>query len=76
MTQPMLYPNWKDVVVYPASGAQPQVLVENDQYRSIIAGLAAGSSLPVHPAGASVFHFLEGTGQMTVAHKVLIKQGG
>lgn len=50
--------------------------MENEQYRSIIAGLAAGSSLPVHPAGASVFHFLEGAGQMTVGDETFAVQAG
>ncbi len=76
MTQQVLYPNWQDVVVYPARGAQPKVLVDNEQYRSVIVGLAAGSSIPPHPEGPSVFHFLEGTGRMTVGDESFAVQAG
>jgi quercetin dioxygenase-like cupin family protein len=76
MTHNVLYPDWREVVVYPAQGAQPHVLVETDQYRSVIAGLAAGSSIPPHPEGPSVFHFLEGSGRMTVGEETFAVQAG
>ncbi len=75
MTQ-VLYPNWKEVVVYAAQGAQPHILVETEQYRSVIVGLAPGNSIPPHPEGPSVFHFLEGSGQMTVGDETFAVQAG
>lgn len=76
MTQDMLYPDWKKVVVYPPQGAHPQVLVETDRYRAVIGGLAAGSIIPTHPEGPSVFHFLEGSGRMTVGDENFAIQAG
>ena len=76
MTAKVLYPNWRDVVVYAAQGAQPQILVETEQYRSVIVGLAAGNSIPPHPEGPSVFHILEGSGQMTVGDETFSVQAG
>ncbi|MBC8504675.1 MAG: hypothetical protein ISR58_00310 [Anaerolineales bacterium] len=69
MTENILFPNWKDIVVYPEKGAQPQVLVETENYKSVIAGLAAGSGMPPHPEGPAIFHFLEGSGQMIVGEQ-------
>ena len=66
MGQGVLYPDWKQVVVYAEEGMQPQVLAEGEQLKSIIGGLAAGNSIPPHPQGAAVFHFLEGSGRMLV----------
>jgi quercetin dioxygenase-like cupin family protein len=76
MTDNMLYPDWKKIVVYPAQGAQPQVLVDTAQYRAVIGGLAAGSAIPPHPEGPSVFHFLEGAGRMTVGDDTFPVQAG
>ncbi len=72
----LLYPDWKDVVVYAAQGPQPQVLVETEQYRAVIGGLVAGNSIPIHPEGPSVFHFLEGSGKMTVGDETFAVQAG
>jgi quercetin dioxygenase-like cupin family protein len=69
MTQKVLYPDWKDVVVYSAKGIQPQVLVEEEMYRSVIAGLAAGNSMPPHAEGPAIFYFLEGSGRMIVGEE-------
>jgi quercetin dioxygenase-like cupin family protein len=76
MTQQVLYPDWKEVVVYPAKGAQPQVLVENEKYKSVIAGLAAGNSIPPHSEGPSIFHFLEGSGRMIVGEESFTVHAG
>ena len=57
MTKGVLYPDWRKIVVYSAKGIQPQILVENERYKSVIAGLAAGNSVPPHPEGPAVFHF-------------------
>ena len=66
MTQKILYPHWKDIVVYSEKGTQPQILVETEKYKSVIAGLAAGNLMPPHAEGPAIFHFLEGSGRMTV----------
>lgn len=69
MAKKVYFPDWKELVIYPEKGAQPQVLVESDKYKSVIAGLSEGSALPPHPEGPAIFHFLEGTGQMIVGEE-------
>ncbi len=69
MTSRVLYPDWKKVVVYSAEGIQPQILVEDEKYKSVIVGLAAGNSIPPHPEGPAIFHFLEGTGRVIVGEE-------
>ncbi len=65
MTQ-NLFPHWKDIVVYSPTGPQPQQLIETGNLRVIVAGLEPGQKIPVHPEAAAMYHFLEGTGWMTV----------
>ena len=62
----ILYPDWRSKVVFAPDGPRPQVLMEDDKFRVVIGGLEAGQKIPPHPEGASVFHFLEGTGWMIV----------
>ena len=76
MTQKVFYPDWKKVVVYSAKGAQPQVLVENEKYKSVIVGLAAGNSLPPHTEGPALFHFLEGSGRVIVGEESFAVHAG
>lgn len=65
MTQ-NLFPHWKDSVVYSPTGPQPQQLIETGKLRVIVAGLEPGQKIPVHPEAAAMYHFLAGTGWMTV----------
>ena len=62
----LVYPDWKAKVVYSTSGPQPQVLVENEKTKVIVAGLTAGQKIPVHPESFGVYYFLEGVGTMIV----------
>jgi quercetin dioxygenase-like cupin family protein len=74
--EPKLYPNWKDIVVYSEQHPQPQILEENEKYKSVIFGLEAGAKIPPHAEGPSVFHFLEGTGRVIVAEETYAIQSG
>jgi quercetin dioxygenase-like cupin family protein len=76
MTQKMLYPDWKEIVVYSEKGPEPEVLAENETYKCVIGGLAAGNSIPPHPEGPSVFHFLEGSGRMIVGEQSFAVRAG
>jgi len=69
MTPRVLYSDWKKVVVYPAQGIQPQILVEDEKYKSVIVGLAAGNSIPPHSEGPAIFYFLQGTGRVLVGEE-------
>ena len=66
MNPKILCSDWKEIVTYPKQGIQPHVLVETATYKSVIGGLAAGNAMPPHAEGPAIFHFLEGSGQMTV----------
>ena len=61
-----LFPDWKELVVYGSDGPRPQALTEGDQFKVLVAGLEPGQIIPQHPEGLAVYHFLEGTGWMTV----------
>ena len=76
MTQDRLYPDWKKLVVYSDRGLQPQVLVEAEYYKAVIGGLKPGASIPPHPEGPAIFHFLEGTGRVLVGDETFAVQAG
>ena len=76
MTENVIFPDWKYIVVYPPQGAEPQVLVESENYKSVIGGLAPGSKMPPHTEGPAIFHFLEGEGQMVVGDESYAVQAG
>lgn len=76
MTEKVIYPNWKELVVYSEKGMQPNVLVETEDYKSVVAGMAAGNSMPPHAEGPAIFHFLEGSGKMIVGEETLSVQAG
>ena len=62
----LVYPNWREQVVFSPDGPQPQILVENEKLKVIVAGLEVGQRIPPHPEAQAVYHFLEGTGWMMV----------
>jgi len=76
MTQAKFYPTWQETVVFAADGPQPQKLLETNTFRAVLVGLEAGQQIPVHPAPASAYHFLQGTGWMIVAGERLTVQPG
>lgn len=61
-----VYPDWRERVVFAAGGPQPQKLLETATFRAVLVGLEAGQKIPPHPALASTYHVLEGTGWMIV----------
>jgi quercetin dioxygenase-like cupin family protein len=72
----MLYPDWREKVVFAPDSPKPQVLMENDKLKVVIGGLEAGQKIQPHPEGASVFHFLEGSGWMIVGdERFAVKSG-
>lgn len=71
-----LFPSWKEVVVFSPEGPQPQILLETEKSRAVIAGLEPGQKIPAHPEGPAVYHFLEGSGWMIVDGERLPVQPG
>ena len=68
--------NWREHIVFSASGPQPQVLIETDRFKSVLVGLEVGQKLPPHPGGAAMYHFLQGTGFVIVDGERLAVQAG
>jgi len=66
MTKVVSYPNWKEKVTFSSEGPSPQILLENEKVKVVLAGLREGQSIPPHPETQGVFQCLEGTGWMTV----------
>ncbi len=62
----ILFPNWRDQVIFSPDGPKPQVLMENEILKVVLGGLEPGQRIPPHPEGESMFHFLEGNGWMVV----------
>lgn len=63
---PILYPDWREKVVFSDEGVQPQTLAEMDGFKVLVAGLEPGQKIPLHPEGRAMYHFLEGTGWINV----------
>lgn len=61
-----LYFDWKEKIVYAEDGPKPQVLVENEKIKVVVAGLEVGQKIPEHSESAAMYHILEGEGVMIV----------
>jgi quercetin dioxygenase-like cupin family protein len=66
MVENKLFPDWKGIVIYAEDSLKPQALVVDGDQKAVIAGLQAGKSVPPHKEGLAVFHFLEGTGNVSI----------
>jgi quercetin dioxygenase-like cupin family protein len=62
----IVFPNWKDKIVFSPTGPQPQILLETEKSKALLAGLEPDQVIPEHPEGPSIYHFLEGKGWMVV----------
>ena len=66
----------KSKAVFAAEGPKPQFLIDTPKFKVLVVGLEAGGQIPAHPGEAAMYHFLEGTGLMTVGDEVFeIKPG-
>lgn len=66
MSTPTIIDDTRKKAVYSEEGPQPQILFENEQAKVIVGALQAGQQIPVHPEALAVYHFLEGSGWMTI----------
>lgn len=64
--QSTFYPAIKQEAVFGEDSPRPRFLVDSDRFKVILAGLNPDQAIPVHPEALAVYHFLEGTGTMTV----------
>ena len=66
-TIPQIYfTDTKAKAVFAVDGPKPQFLIDTPQFKALVVGLEAGGQIPVHPGETAMYHFLEGTGLMTV----------
>jgi len=66
MSDHVAFPDWRTLVHYTEPGPQPTLLRDEPDLRVLIAGLEPGGRIPPHRGPLGVYHFLEGTGLMTV----------
>jgi len=76
-TDPQIYfADTKSKAVFAADGPQPQFLMDTPSFKILVVGLEAGSHIPAHPDQVAMYHFLQGTGLMTIGEDVFeIKPG-
>jgi quercetin dioxygenase-like cupin family protein len=59
----------KAKAVFASDGPKPQFLFDTPVFKTLVVGLEAGQQIPLHPGEAAMYHFLEGTGLMTVGEE-------
>ena len=64
--QATFYPATKAQAVFGVHGPQPQFLLDEVNFKVIVGALEPGQQIPVHPEALAMYHFLAGTGTMTV----------
>lgn len=76
MIRTMLYSDWREHVVFADDGPKPQKLLETSTFRAVLVGLEPGQRIPPHPAPASAYYILDGTGWMIVdGERLAIRPG-
>ena len=75
-TSQIYFADTKAKAVFSAEGPKPQFLIDTPQFKALVVGLEAGGQIPAHPGETAMYHFLEGTGLMTVGDEAFeIKPG-
>lgn len=59
----------KEIAVFSGEGPKPQFLTDTPDFKALVVGLEAGQQIPLHPGEAALYHFLEGSGLMTVGEE-------
>ncbi len=63
---PMMYANWEETVTFGDKGPSPTTLIETPRLKVVLVGLRADQAIPIHPSPEALYHFLLGSGTMTV----------
>jgi len=62
--------------LFAGDGPKPQFLIDTPGFKTLVVGLDAGQQIPLHSDSAAMYHFLEGSGLMTVGQETFeIKPG-
>ncbi len=70
------YPNWKESATFDDHGPSPTTILETEHLKAVLVGLKAGQAIPIHPSPEAVYHFMQGTGTMTVDDEIFTIQPG
>lgn len=62
--------------VFAADGPKPQFLIDTPGFKALVVGLEPGQQIPLHPGEAAMYHFLEGSGLMTVGEETFAVHPG
>ncbi|HQZ33050.1 MAG TPA: hypothetical protein PK020_01430 [Ilumatobacteraceae bacterium] len=60
------FANWKELVTFNDHGPSLTTLVATPHLKAVLVGLRADQAIPAHPSPEAVYHFLQGSGTMTV----------
>lgn len=63
---PMMIQNWKESVTFAEHGPSITILMDTPHLKALLVGLRADQAIPVHPSPEAIYHFVQGTGTMTV----------
>lgn len=63
---PTHFPDTVALARFGETGPQPQFLLDSEHFKALVAGLAPGQRIPPHPEALALYHFLSGSGMMTV----------
>ena len=75
-TSQIYFADTKAKAVFATDGPKPQFLIDTPNFKALVVGLEAGGQIPAHSGEAAMYHFLEGTGLMTVGDEAFeIKPG-
>ncbi len=73
---PMMYAAWEDSVTFGDQGPSPTTLIETPRLKVVLVGLRADQAIPIHPSPEALYHFLQGSGTMTVDGQTFEVQPG
>ena len=66
----------KTLAVFASDGPKPQFPFYTPTLKTLVVGLDPGQQIPLHPGEAALYHFLEGSGLMTVGDQTFAIQPG
>jgi quercetin dioxygenase-like cupin family protein len=70
------FPDTKAEAVFAPDGPKPKFLIDQPLFKVLVVGLEAGQQIPLHPGETAIYHFLEGSGLMTVGDETFAVHPG
>lgn len=66
----------KALAVFAADGPKPNFIADLPNFKALVVGLEPGQQIPLHPGEPAIYHFLEGSGVMTVGDQTFAVHSG